>query len=117
METNDLIESGVIEIKTEKGFKMISYHQILSIRADKKKTIVQINDAESIKSLNSLKWFSQKLIPPDFFRCHNSYMVNCHHVDYFSTKAIILKGRTIVPLTRNKFLKLEEILAQIQGKL
>ena len=31
MGTNDLIESGVIEIKTEKGFKMISYHQIQSI--------------------------------------------------------------------------------------
>jgi two-component system, LytTR family, response regulator len=116
METNDLFESGVIEIKTEKGFKIISYNQILSIRANKKKTIVQISNAESVKSLNSLKWFSRKLVPPDFFRCHNSYMVNCRYIDCFSTKAIILKGNTIVPLTRNKLLKLEEILSLIQVK-
>lgn len=67
METNDLIESGVIEIKIEKGFKIIPRQKILTIRAEKKESIVQIDNEEPIKSLNSLKWFSQKLIPPDFF--------------------------------------------------
>jgi two-component system LytT family response regulator len=117
MKTINSIESRVIEIKTDKGFKIISNKKILIIKANKKKSIIHVDGSELIKSFNSLKWFSQKLKPPDFFRCHNSFIINCHLVDCFSTKGITLKGNIIVPLTRNKLPELENILAELQRKI
>ncbi len=106
--------SSIIKIKTDKGLKIISTRRIVVIRANKKKSVLQIERSDSIISLDSLKWFSNKLSTPDFFRCHNSYLINCRSVDFFSTKGITLKGNIIVPLSRSKLPELEQILTELQ---
>jgi len=114
METNNSSESSVLKIKTDKGLKIISKQKIFFIQANKKNSIVRIDEPELINSLHSLRWFSQMLLPLDFFRCHYSYLVNCRLVDCFSSKGITLKGNIIVPLSRNKLPELEKILAELQ---
>jgi two-component system LytT family response regulator len=109
--------SDIIEIKTDKGLKIISTKTIVVIKANRKRTVLQVNGSELINSSYSLKWFSQILTPPDFFRCHNSYLVNCRQVDCFSSKGITLKGNIIVPLSRYKLSDLEEILIKLQKEL
>ena len=110
-------ESYIIEIKTDKGLKIISTKTIKVIKANRKRTLLQVDGSVSINSLYSLKWFSQKLSPLGFFRCHNSYLINCRQVDCFSTKGITLKGSIIVPLSRHKLSELEIILTEQQKEI
>lgn len=91
MELHNSYESITIEVKTVKGSKIISKQKIVFIEANKKNTIIRIDsgqeDDEIIISINPLKWFLQKLEPPDFYRCHKSFLINCHYVDCFCNKA------------------------------
>jgi DNA-binding LytR/AlgR family response regulator len=49
-----------------------------------------------------LKWYNQYLVNPCFFRCHNSYIINCLFVDYYNRQYITLKNSTKIPLSRTK---------------
>jgi two-component system LytT family response regulator len=107
-------ESTVIEIKTEKGLKIIPIQKILFLKANKKNSKIQLCDSKLIICFNSLKWFSQRLKTPAFFRCHYSFIINCNFVDSFSSKGISLIGNEIIPLSRGKLPDLEKILAELQ---
>lgn len=93
---------SILEIHTAKGTKLISLSKIVFIKAFNKGSIIILEDTESIETRYLLSTYSKYLPAPYFFRCHNSYLVNCIYVDCFSCFEVILKNNLRIPLSRNK---------------
>ena len=98
--TNNKIQ--VLEIKTTKGLKYISLNKIVYIKAENRGTTIFMEDSEKIFTKHLIKQFEKFLIEPEFFRCHNSYLVNCRYVDCLCSHDIILKNNDRISLSRNK---------------
>ena len=101
--------SQVLEIKTIKGIKYISQNRIVYIKAENKGTTVNMNNSEKVFTKHLLKWYNKYLKSPIFFRCHNSYIVSCIHVECHCSSEIILKEQIRIPLSRNRKNHLKKI--------
>ena len=97
-----------IDIKTPVGNMQINFIDILYIKADNKHSIIYFLNKESIKSICLLKCFEAKLQKPYFYRCHDSFIVNCLYVHCTCANEIILHGNIRVPLSRYKTQGLKE---------
>ena len=115
LNSNNYRNMQVIEIKTERGFKLISVEVIIFIKANIKRTILKVEkENEPMNSLYPLSWYTSILKPPLFLRCHKSYIINCKYVEYYCSKAIILKGNHVIPLSRQKISDLKNNLIELQ---
>jgi DNA-binding LytR/AlgR family response regulator len=92
----------ILEIQAARGLKLIPVRNILFIQSSKKKSIIQLYSSERIQTNYLIKAYCNCLPKPLFFRCHNSYLVNCRIVDYFSSTEIILQGNRRIPLSRRR---------------
>jgi DNA-binding LytR/AlgR family response regulator len=97
-----------LEVKTPDGLKIICFIDIKYIEGAGKCSIVHFKDLSSLITYHSLKWFNKYLCKPYFYRCHNSYIVNCRLVDYLRNNRIILTDKNSVPLSRNKIHSFKE---------
>ena len=98
----------IIEVKTSKGYKLIDSKNIVLIEAKGKFTIVYLTDQSQIITFHMLKWYTNQLSEPLFFRCHNSYTINSSYVDCYTSKVIVMNNGSRVPLARNKLSSLKE---------
>ena len=89
-----------IEVKTPDGYKILGTKSILYVEAVRKCSIVHLNNNDIIITYHLLKWYDQHLLKPYFFRCHNSYLVNCQFIDTYSRTEIILESKTRIPLSK-----------------
>jgi two-component system, LytTR family, response regulator len=92
----------ILEVQTVKGLKLITTQKIIFIKAHNKGSIIFLATSEEIQTKYLLKFYNKYLPIPYFFRCHNSYLVNCQFVDCFSRCQIFLKGNQKVPLARGR---------------
>lgn len=92
----------ILAINAVKGLKIILVENIVFIKAFNKGSIIYLNNSEIIETKEILKNYSNNLPLPWFFRCHNSFMVNCRFVDCFSGNQVILKDNRRFPLSRRK---------------
>ena len=42
-------------------------------------------------------------LPPDFYQCHKSYIVNMYHIQRFKTDEILLRNGKLVPVSRSRY--------------
>jgi two-component system, LytTR family, response regulator len=91
-----------IEVKTPVGFKILCIKKILFVEASRKCSIVYLDNKEVIITYHLLKWYSNYLFEPCFFRCHNSYLVNCFFVDHYCRKIVTLKNNRKIPISQKK---------------
>jgi len=108
---------NVLEIKTAKGIKYISQARLIYIKAENKGTILFLNNSEKIFTKHLIKWYKKFLFNPEFFRCHNSYIVNCQNVDFICSNEVILKDQIRIPLSRNRKKLLVENMILLEQKL
>lgn len=102
MNIQNFQKAQVLEIKTAKGIKYISQYRLLYIKAENRGTIIYLNNSEIIFTNHLIKWYEKFLFNPEFFRCHNSYIVNCRYFDCLCGCEIILKEKIRIPLSRNR---------------
>ena len=113
MERNHATQKLSLEVKTSSGLKVIYIKNILFIEAAKKFSIVHFADNNLI-TYHSLKWYMNYLLKPDFFRCHNSFIVNCQSIECYCSKEIRLKNNDKVPISRIRLRSLIENLKSLQ---
>jgi len=104
----------ILEVQTRKGTKLIPLHKIVSIKAFNKGSLINLVSSEIIETNHILKTYNKFLPEPYFFRCHNSYLVNCQFVDCYSSFEIILKGNIRIPLSRSKKQRFKVNLIELQ---
>ncbi len=96
------------EVKTSNGYTMVNSRSILFLEAKGKFTIIHLSNKSNIVTYHMLKWFTDYLIEPYFFRCHNSYLISCSCINYYNHKEIFLKEGPKVPLLRRRSVAFKE---------
>lgn len=117
MDLNNVPQQQTFEVKTPGGLKIICTKHIVYLEAAKKCTIVYYDDYNTIITYHMLKWYDMYLSEPGFFRCHNSYIVNCMFIDCYCNKTITLKNKKRIPLSRKRKWFFTENLKVYQAEL
>lgn len=113
----ELYLKQTLEIKSSRGFKIICTNHILYVEAKGKFSLIYFIDGTSIVTYHLLKWYTTYLIEPLFFRCHNSYIINCCFVESYTHNEINMKISKKIPLARNKISFFKENLEFLLGKV
>lgn len=104
----------ILEVRTQKGIKLISIKKIQYVKAFRKGSIIYLDNMESIETNYLLKSYLKYLPTPFFFRCHHSFLINCLFVDCFCSKEVILKKNIRIPLSRTNRKTIKKVLIEIQ---
>lgn len=80
----------------------INFNDILYIETFNNNIILRMNSQESISVYTSLNNFSKNL-PPNFLRCHKSYMVNMNHIRSYEPHKFILSSGDGIPIPPKKY--------------
>lgn len=81
---------------------IINYQDIIYIETFNNNLVLHIKDSDNITIYSSLKDYAEKL-PPNFLRCHKSYMVNMNHITgYEPHKFNVISGNEI-PIPPKKY--------------
>lgn len=110
-------KNPVLEVYTSKGLKVIALKNIVYIKALKKGSVLYLKNSKCVQTNYILKMYSSFLPIPYFFRCHNSYIVNCQYVDCFCNNQIILISNIRIPLSRRRRHRFELNLIDLQQNL
>ena len=102
-ETSDELETvkkkSIIEHIVLKNKSKVYLDDLLYIRADDHYLeLITKNKKETTRG--SLKEIATQL-PPNFFRCHKSYIVNTNMIKTNNTKEIIMQNNDIIPTSKN----------------
>lgn len=93
----------ILAINTKIGIKFIKTSEILYLKANKKHSLLVSLDLKTIETTHPLKWYSLKLREPVFFRCHNSYLVNCYSFGCICGDHLISDDKiSRIPLSRER---------------
>ena len=95
---------SVIEVKTSLGVKFINASDIVYVKTRKKHSIVTTLKIASFEAFHPINWFENHLPSNKFYRCHNSYIVNCRLVNCvnYSNQRIYLNGFGALPFSRRR---------------
>ena len=92
-----------ITIRHSTGFRIISFNEIVCLKASNNYTSIVLTDNSVILVSKTMKDFEDKLKEPLFFRTHKSYMINMDYFNKFSrTKGLLLKNGDTIPVSRNR---------------
>lgn len=104
-----------IGINAEGGYKIIDVGSILYIEKKARKIYIHTNNGKSFVAKYNLTQLEEILMPHDFFRCHQSFIVPIKKIRYVKnnefgkTYSIMLKEcYEEIPLSRSKHAEIKE---------
>ena len=92
-------------LKDTKGFQLISFQDIIFIRAERAYSKIYLIGEEPFLCARPLSKIQELINHEVFFRSHNSYLVNLHMIKEYSKKEgshLILKSGHKVPLDHKR---------------
>lgn len=81
---------------------IVNYQDILYIETFNNNIMLHIKDSNNITIYSSLKEYSDKL-PPNFLRCHKSYLVNMNHIRSYEPHKFVLSSGENIPIPPKKY--------------
>lgn len=81
---------------------IVNYQDILYIETFNNNIMLHIKNRENITIYSSLKEYSENL-PPNFLRCHKSYMVNMNHIHSYEPHKFVLSSGENIPIPPKKY--------------
>lgn len=98
-------QSGKIALATKESIEFVAPGEIVACTSDSNYTIVFLSDGRKLLISRTLKDFEEMLSPHNFFRPHNSHLVNLEQVRKFMRHDggyLILKNQMKVPVSKNR---------------
>ncbi len=101
-----------IAVSNLEGINYINVDEIICLQAEGSYSVIHLTDGRKIILSKNLKEYESLFHSYDFFRPHNSYIVNLQYVERFNGKdgaAIEMKNGLEIPISRRKkdlFLKI-----------
>lgn len=80
----------------------LNFQNLLYIETFNNNLMLHLSDGTSMTIYSTLKQFMQKL-PPNFMRCHKSFMVNMNHIQGFSPHCFTLSDGVQIPIPPKKY--------------
>jgi len=98
---------------SKNGFNVIKPEQILFCKAQGCCTKILLNDKTELILNKRLNIVEKDLTPNDFFRCHNSFIVNVNYVEQVEENICKLKeSDEIISISRRKKTKFKKKLKE-----
>ncbi|MEO6219288.1 MAG: LytTR family DNA-binding domain-containing protein [Ginsengibacter sp.] len=104
-----------IAISTSEGIEFISIKNILHIESKSNYSKIYLYENRNIMVSRILKDFEEMLLPYNFYRVHNSHLINLNYIKkYIRSKGghVMLQDGTLIDISRRKK---EEFLKMIGG--
>ena len=100
-----------ITLATKESLELVSPEEIIYCESDSNYTMVYLNDGRKKLISRTLRDFEEMLVPFNFFRPHNSFLVNMNEVrEYVKSDGgyLVLKNKQKVPVSKSKRERLME---------
>jgi len=113
----NLKENLTICIKSYGDYKFIYALDILYLQADNNSTDIYLNNGEMITAFKTLKHF-EKALPSQFYRIHNSYIVNKDYISRIHTGnniCFLKNSKEKLPFSKSYKNNVEQIIASISS--
>lgn len=93
-----------IALKTINTVYLVEIENIIRCESDRNYTIFHFNDNEKLTISRSMKDFEDMLIDYNFFRVHNSHLINLNYVKKFNRDELlcVLTDTTSIPVAYRK---------------
>jgi len=94
-----------IVLHTEKRIHIVETKNIVHCNSDGGYTTFYMIDNKKITVSKNLKFFEELLSDYDFFRPHQSWLINIDYIDYYNKQDggyIVMKNKTEIPLSQRK---------------
>ncbi|MFN3757185.1 MAG: LytR/AlgR family response regulator transcription factor [Flavobacterium sp.] len=108
---------SVICIKSYGDYRFLELNEIAFLKADNNSTDITLSNGELITAFKTLKYFEESL-PGNFYRIHNSYMVNRDFISRIHTgnsECYIKDSKTKLPFSKGYKEKVEQIIEFLAG--
>jgi two-component system, LytTR family, response regulator len=105
-----------IVLKTSDSIHVVNINEIVRCEADGNYTVFMLAGGKKILVSNTLKEYDEMLSPFQFFRVHQSHLVNIDFISSFEKKDggyLIMKDKSIVPVSIRKKEPLLRLLEKI----
>lgn len=99
---NNLINR--INVSADRKVYLIAKEDVIYLKADKSYTTIFLNTGKKIIVTKTLKEVQKKFDYPDFYRVHNSYVINLNYVTEYNKggNEITLSNGVVVSVSRRK---------------
>lgn len=100
-----------ITLATKESLELVAPEEIVYCESDSNYTMVYLTDGRKKLISRTLRDFEEMLTPFNFFRPHNSFLVNMNEVrEYVKTDGgyIVLKGKQKIPVSKSRRERLME---------
>ncbi len=93
-----------IVLKTTETIHIVNTEDILYAKSDNNYTTFLLNNRKEILISKPLKAFDEKLTPYNFFRVHQSFLINLSHVSSFNKRdeEVVLKEEYTIPVAQSR---------------
>lgn len=81
---------------------VVNFQDILYIESLNNNIVIHIKNKNNITIYSTLKEYSQ-CVPPNFLRCHKSYMVNMNHITGYEPHKFIIGSDKEIPIPPKKY--------------
>jgi len=105
-----------IVLKTSDSIHVINVNEVVRCEADRNYTVFVLASGKRILVSNTLKEYDELLGSYQFFRAHQSHLVNINHISSYEKKEggyLIMKDKSIVPVSVRKKETLLSLLEKI----
>ncbi len=105
---------GRIALTSRESIEFVDPHEIIVCEASSNYTSVYLSDGRKRVISKTLKEFEDLLVPFDFFRPHNSHLVNLARVKEFirgDGGYLVMENKMKIPVSKNKREELLHLLA------
>lgn len=116
-DTEAPVQSAKIGIHIDGGYQIVDIAAIKYVEKSIRKVYIVTEGGEHLPSKYSLGQLEEILAEHGFFRCHQSYIVSLARIisiqnnDYGKTYSVMINGGENIPLSRNKYSELKELLS------
>lgn len=105
-------KNNCLTISDKSKFIKVKFDDILYIETSKRHLIIHTTNGSEIIKMSMRK--IEKLLNNDFFRCHNSFIVNLEKISKIDVSDIYINN-TIVPISKHRIKQLKAKLIEVLG--
>lgn len=95
-------DTNLTVVRQGNANRVVNYADVLYIETFNNSLTLHMANGEKTSVYSSLKDFAERL-PPNFLRCHKSYMVNMNHIIGYAPHAFTLRSGSTVPIPPKKY--------------
>ena len=109
-----------LTITHTEGFTVLDFKDIIRVKADNSYSEVYLSSGKRITASRSIKDFENILASSDFFRVHNSHLINLNFLEGYKSAyggSVLMKDGMEIPVSRNRLGDFKQALSRFSQSI